>query len=393
MNTRSRGNLLLIVTLGVLDALTPFSIELYLPAFSRIASDLGVEPSRMSLSVSVYFIGFAIGQILYGPFLDRFGRKLPVYAGLVLYLLATLGCMTSHTFGALLGFRFASALGGSAASVAVIAMVRDYFPPEAGAKIFSSLMLVLSVSPLLAPTLGGALVAFWSWRAIFGVLTVLAAFDLALVIWVLPNVYQADPTVSLQLRSILTTFRSLLAEPDFRRYTFSGSLSFAGLFIFVAGSPTVFMDFFGASASTFGLIFAVLAGGMIGGGQLNHLLLKRSTTQQVYSATLKFQVAIGVLFLLGAITGQLGLWLTTVILFLFLVSAGITYPNAAALALAPFSKNVGSASSLLGFLQMGLGSVAAALLGFVSVKGVLPMATVMALCSGLGLLILERKTE
>src|SRR4051794_28662308 len=164
----------LILTLGILNALTPFTIDLYLPAFPQIAADLNSPVARMSLTVSVYFIGFALGQLLYGPLLDRFGRKPPIYVGLALYLIATAGCMTAHSFESLLFFRFVSALGGCAASVGAISMVRDYFPAKDGAKIFSLLMLVLSASPLLAPSIGSVLVGAFGWRTLFGVLAVLA---------------------------------------------------------------------------------------------------------------------------------------------------------------------------------------------------------------------------
>src|SRR3954467_9225579 len=156
--TRS-ANFFLILTLGILNALTPFTIDLYLPAFPEIAAELNTPVARMSLTVSIYFIGFALGQILYGPLLDRFGRKPPIYVGLALYLAATAGCMAAQSFEALLIFRFISALGGCAASVGAVSMVRDYFPAKDGAKIFSMLMLVLSASPLLAPSIGSLLAA------------------------------------------------------------------------------------------------------------------------------------------------------------------------------------------------------------------------------------------
>lgn len=379
----------LIIVFGILNALTPFTIDLYLPAFPQIAADLGVAVSRMSLSVSVYFIGFALGQVIYGPLLDRFGRHRPIYGGLAIYVLATLGCMTTRSFEGLLMFRFISALGGSAASVGAIALVRDHIPADKAARAFATLMLVLSVSPLLAPSIGSLIVTVASWRAIFAVLAALAIANLALVIFAVPRTYSPDPSVSLRLTPILRTFRDALAQPQFRTYTLAGSLSFAGLFVFVSGSPAVFMDGFGVGPGGFGAIFAILAGGMILGGQLNHLLLKHFASEQVFRGALFVQVISGVTFLALSLTMDLGKWPTVALLFAFLHCAGITYPNAAALALKPFTKNIGSASSLLGFLQLGMGALAASLVGVLDLTGPTPMAFVMAVCSTVGWILLR----
>lgn len=384
-----RHPVFLIVVLGFLNALTPFTIDLYLPAFPQIAADLDIAVSRMSLSVSVYFIGFALGQVIYGPLLDRFGRQRPIYAGLAIYVLATLGCMTTTSFEGLLVYRFISALGGSAASVGAIALVRDHVPADKAARAFATLMLVLSVSPLLAPGIGSLIATVAGWRAIFGALAALAIADLALVIFAIPRTYSPDRSVSLRLAPILRTFRDALAQPQFRTYTLAGSLSFAGLFVFVAGSPAVFMDGFGVGPGGFGAIFAILAGGMILGGQLNHLLLRHFASEQVFRRALSMQVIGSVAFLVLALTLDLGKWATVALLFVFLHCAGITYPNAAAVALKPFTKNIGSASSLLGFLQLGTGAIAAALVGVLDLTGPVPMAFVMATCSAAGWIVLS----
>lgn len=388
---RSRGrNVLLVLTLGILNALTPFTIDLYLPAFPQVAADLDIAVTRMSLSVSVYFIGFALGQVLYGPLLDRFGRKPPILAGLLLYIAATVGCMCAGTFAQLLLFRFVAALGGCAASVGAVSMVRDYFPARDAAKVFSMLMLVLSASPLLAPSIGSLLIATFGWRMLFGVLMALALVDVLLVSFALPDGYTPDRSIRLRLRPIVGTFLDVLRQPQFRTYVAAGALSFAGLFVFVAGSPALFMDVFGVGPRGFGLIFAILAGGMVAGGQLNHLLLRLADGHTVFRRALIVQVMVGAALLLGTLTMDLGLHATVVLLLSFLVCAGITYPNAAALALEPFTRNVGSASALLGFLQLGCGSLAAALVGLADESGTWPMALVMASCSAAGLVVLMR---
>ncbi len=381
--------------MGILNALTPFTIDLYLPAFPEIARDLNTIVPRVSLSIAVYFLGFALGQIVYGPLLDRFGRKPPLYFGLILYFFATIGCLGSKSIDELLAFRFIAALGGSAASVGAMAMVRDYFPAKDGAKVFSMMMLVLSVSPLLAPTLGSLILEVGSWKTIFGTLAAMSLLDLILVRFALPTGYQADRSIELRLKPILSTFWSVLKNHRFRTYTLSGSLSFSGLFVYITGSPSIFMDGFQVGPKGYGFIFALLAVGMIGGGQLNHWLVKIRGSKKVFRAALVAQVVSGSIFLLTLLTVGLGLYSTIGFLFVVLLCAGIAYPNAASLALEPFSKNVGSASALLGFLQMGLGAVCAAVVGLLNVRGTLPTAIVMAVSSviALTLLLLAQSKE
>lgn len=379
----NRSHIWLILFLGFMNALTPFTIDLYLPAFADIAKDLSSTVPKVSLSVATYFIGFALGQILYGPLLDRFGRKLPIYGGLGLYLLATIGCMTAQSVEALWAFRFLSALGGSSASVGAVTMVRDYFDPKEGAKVFSMLMLVLSVSPLFAPSLGGWIAVQFSWRVIFGLLAVMAFVDLLIVRFGLPKVYEPDRNVILKIGPIYRNFKEVFHIQQFRTYTMTGALSFSGLFVYLTGAPAIYIDGFGVSKRMFGFIFALLAMGMIGGGQINNLLLKKFESPAIYRVAIISQILLSLIFLLAVSLTHLAILPTTIFFFLLLTSVGIAYPNAAAMALKPISKNIGSASSLLGFFQMSCGAVLAALVGLINIPGSLPTVVVMALSSTL----------
>lgn len=393
MNSKKQ-NALLILILGSLEALTPFSIDMYLPAFTEIATDLQTSTAKVSFSISTYFIGFALGQIIYGPLLDYFGRKKPLYVGLIIYILATIGIMNTHSIDMFLALRFLQAIGGCVASVGAMAMVRDFFPVEDSAKVFSLLMLVLSVSPLLAPTIGGFVVAHASWRVIFATLVGLGILNLALSYFVLPEKFVPDrTTTSLNLKAIGRGFKEILQVRQFSTYVLAGSFSFAGLFVYIAGSPAMFMEGFKVSAQVYGIIFAILAVGMIGGGQVNLLLTKKFTSPQIFKSALLFQVVMGLIFLLGVYYNWLTLVPTVIILFLLLTGAGITYPNAAALALAPFEKNAGAASALLGFLQLGIGSVASAGVGLLNVTGSLPTALAMFASSLIGFIIVAYRGE
>ncbi|MES2854550.1 MAG: multidrug effflux MFS transporter [Bdellovibrionota bacterium] len=391
--TAGRSHLWIILFLGILNALTPFTIDLYLPAFADIAADLNTVVARVSLSVATYFVGFALGQIIYGPLLDRFGRKPPIYFGLALYILATLGCMTATTVEALLIFRFLSALGGSASSVGAITMVRDYFEPKEGARVFSMLMLVLSVSPLFAPTIGAWIALYFGWRAIFAVLAVMAAVNFFIVAFGLPKVYKPDTTLSLKLMPVLRGFREVFRNRMFRTYTIAGALSFSGLFVYLAASPSIYIDGFGLSKQGYGFVFALLAVGMIGGGQINNLLMKKFESTLIFRRAVLVQIITSVAFLAALLAFDLGIIATTTFLFVLLSCSGIAYPNAASIALGPFSKNAGSASALLGFLQMGLGATLASLVGVMDLKGALPTAIVISFSSILALFVLSRRDK
>lgn len=388
MTAAPRRNVFIILILGAMTTISPFSIDMYLPAFPQIAEALNSTTARVSLSLSSYLAGLAVGQLFYGPLLDRYGRKRPVYVGLTIYLIASIGCIVTNNVDNLIAFRFVQAIGGCAAGVASMAMVRDFFPAKDSAKIFSLLMLVLSVSPLLAPTLGSFVTTAWGWHGVFIVLAVIVAIILGIVVFALPEGHAPDPTFSLRPKPIAENFLSILREPAFHTYAFSGALSFSGLLVYVAGSPIVFMEIFHVSPTVYGGIFALLSVGFIGGSQVNIALLRKFRSEQVFQSAVIAQVVISAAFLIGTINGWYSLEVTIGFFFVYLSSLGLTNPNAAALALAPFTKNVGSASALLGFLQIGLASLASAAVGLFNATDAVPTIASLLVASSLALSIL-----
>lgn len=385
MNQRQRFSLILI--LGSLTALAPFSIDMYLPGFPAIATDLKTSVAQVSLSLSSFFVGISAGQLLYGPLLDRFGRKKPLYAGLCLYMIASVGCMLVPDINGLIVLRFLQAIGGCVAGVAAVAMVRDLFPVAENARVFALLMLVLGLSPLLAPTIGGYVTAAFGWRSVFIILAILGGLLLVATRFGLPNGYKPDTSLSLKPKPILKNFLAVLREPRFHTYALTGAVSFAGLFAYVADSPLVFMTIFRVSGQEYGWIFAGLSVGLIGASQLNGLLLRRFRSEQLVLAALVTQVTITLLFLLLTSTGWLGLAGTIAFLFAFLCFLGIVNPNTGALALSPFSKNAGSASALMGATQMGLGALASLAVSLFNNHTAIPMVSIMTATSILALLI------
>jgi DHA1 family bicyclomycin/chloramphenicol resistance-like MFS transporter len=385
--TRSR-NLLIILILGALSTVSPFSIDMYLPAFPQIASDLHTTQAEISLSVSGYFIGLACGQLFYGPLLDRFGRKPPLYGGLSLFVLASIGCATARSPEMFIAFRLLQAVGGCGAGVGALAMVRDFFPVEESAKIISLLMLVISVSPLFAPSLGSVITAHAGWPWIFAILGGYALASIAVLALLLPEGHKADRDISLQPGAIAGEFLKILTLPQFYIYAIGGAFSFAGLFVYVTGAPIIFIGAYHLSQKMFGLIFAGLACAFIGGSQLNVWLSKRHQDRKIFRIALLIQTCIVLVLLAGTWLGWYGLAANIALLFLYLPCCGMAYPNAAAIALAPFHKNIGSASALLGFLQMAIGAAASTGVGLLHASSSLPIYAVMAASAIIGLVIL-----
>jgi DHA1 family bicyclomycin/chloramphenicol resistance-like MFS transporter len=379
MTSTKRSSSLIIFLLGSLCVVTPFAIDMYLPAFAGIAAEFHTSTEKISISLSTYFVGFALGQIIYGPLLDRFGRKRPLYVGLLIYILCSVGCAASPNLRVFVALRFLEALGGCVAQVAAIAMVRDFFPVKESAKIFSLLFLMIGVSPLLAPTIGSAIVAGLGWRWIFGLLAAIASAILVLTFFFLPEGHEPDHSVSLRPGMMLKSFWAILSNSQFLTYTFAGAFSFAGLFAFVAGSPLIFMDGFHLNTKTFGIVFAALVMGFIGGSQVNVLLLRKFTSQQLFFSALLVQVLIGAIFFAGVRSHVVGLTGTLTLLFVFLSCIGLTNPNGAALSLAPFSTDAGRASALLGSLQAGTGALISMLVGLLGVHIVSLLLFVSAL--------------
>jgi DHA1 family bicyclomycin/chloramphenicol resistance-like MFS transporter len=386
--TLSRENTFpILCLLGILSVVTPFAIDLYLPAFEQMAADLRTTSATVSLSLSSYFIGLAFGQVIYGPLLDRFGRKRPIYAGLAIFCLASLGCMFTHNVFILIALRLLQGFGGCAAQVGAISMVHDFFPVEQSAKIFSLLFLFIAASPLFAPSIGSLLTAYLGWRWVFVFMFVLASATLAAIRFLLPEGHQPDAGISLKPSDITATYLGIFENKNFQRYAITGAFSLAGLFTYVAGASIMFMGQFGVGQKMFGALFALLAVGFIGASQLNVALLKRHDSAAIFAWAIRGQVASSLVLLVCAMAGILTLGSTVAMLFVILACVGLSNPNGSALALAPFSREAGSASALLGLIQLGAGALISTTIGVVGAKDSLPIIATLFATSALGLLL------
>ena len=387
MTAARNNNALIILILGALCTVTPFAIDLYLPAFPQIAAGLETTEAYVSLSLSAYFVGMAFGQLLHGPLLDRFGRRYPLYAGLMIFVLASAGCALATNVETLIAMRVLQALGGCVAQVGALAMVRDFFPLHEGAKVLSLLLLILSVSPLLAPSIGSLITVSIGWRWLFAMLGLLAVLVMVAVFLWLPHGRAPDHTISLRPLPILRTFRDIFREPQFRIYALSGALCFSGLFLYVAGTPIIFMKVFGVDTHTYGLIFAGLSVGFIGGSQVNIFLSKRASGATVFRVAMLAQAFIAVIFAIGVWQDWYGLAATIALFFCWLACLGLLHPNATMLALAPFEKHVGSAAALHGFLQIGAGALSSSMVGLLNAQTAVPIVGTLAVVTVAGTLI------
>ncbi len=378
----------LILILGALTALGPFSIDMYLPGFAGIAKDLNTTVANVAMTLSSYFIGISAGQLLYGPLLDRYGRKKPLFIGLLVYILASLGCVFVQDIDTFIGLRFIQAIGSCAATVASVSMVRDLFPVRDIPKVFSLLMLVVGLSPMLAPTVGGYVTAAYGWHMVFLILMFIGIVILFAAQFGLPNSYTPDSSISLKPKPILLNFGIVLKEPQFYTYAFTGAIAFSGLFTYVAASPILFMDIFNVDAKTYGWIFAFMSLSFILASQLNSVLLKWLSSEKMIYGALVTQSVIVIAFLICSLNDFLGLYETIALLFLFLACLGISNPNTAGLTLAPFTRNAGSASALMGAIQLGLGAFASFAVGVFVKNSMVSMVVIMTVSTVTALVVL-----
>lgn len=373
----------LALVLGALTAMGPLAIDTYLPALPTIAREMRTTTAMVQISLSVYFIGIALGQAVYGPLSDRLGRKPALYVGLTLFIAASIGCALSKQVEALIAFRFLQALGGCAPLVVPRAVVRDYFDQRGSVRMLSLLMLVMGLAPILAPLVGGQLMEYLGWRSIFWAHAAYGTVWLTAVAVELPESLAPERRRREPLVSIVGIYRRLLVDRAYMSHVLTGGLIFSGLLAYISGSAFVFIELFHVSPQRFGLYFGVNAIGIIAASQLNGWLATRTRPERILRVVLPVSLTASVLILLSAATGIGGFAGILVPLFAFIATHGFVMPNTTALAMAPHGRAAGSASALLGSVQFVLGSAAAGLVGAASNGTAVPLAAVLAGC-GIG---------
>ena len=369
----------ILLILGGLSAFGPLSIDMYLPAFPAMAEDLGVSSEQIQLSLSVYFIGLASGQLVYGPLADRFGRRKPLLFGIGLFCVASLACALAPTLEWLLAGRFAQALGGCAGMVVNRAVVRDLCEPIDAAKAFSQLMLIMGVAPILAPLAGTALLGLAGWASIFWFLTVFAGLFALAVYFFLPETlppHMAPPP----LRSAFGRYIGLLREPLFMFHALTGGVAMAGMFAYISGSPYVFLELYKVPVEQYAWLFGSIAACFILSAQLNSRLLRRWSQLALIRGTTFIYMLATVTLLLAAWLQVESLWLFLPPLVLSVAIISQVLPNASACALAGHGHQAGIASALMGTMQFAIAGITSAAVGMLHDNTAVPMAGVMAVC-------------
>ncbi|MGH2290860.1 MULTISPECIES: multidrug effflux MFS transporter [Pseudomonas] len=375
-------NLRMVLILGALSAFGPLAIDFYLPAFPAMAQAFATDEKHVQATLAAYFLGLSIGQLAYGPVADRFGRRKPLLFGVTLFTLASLACAYAPNLDTLVLARFVQALGGCAGMVLSRAIVSDKCDPVASAKVFSQLMLVMGLAPILAPMLGGVLVNLAGWQSIFLVLSLFSAACLLAVSLGLPESLPADMPRQ-PLSGALRQYLRLLNDRVFLGHALTGGIAIAGMFAYIAGSPFVFIKLYGVPAEHYGWLFGTNAAGFILVAQVNARLLAKRGPAFLLVRAVWMYLAAGLLLLGVAALRPSQLWPLLVPLFVCIASLGCIIPNASACAMSGQGARAGSASALMGCLQFSVAAGAAALVGLLHDGSAVPMTLVISLCGAL----------
>lgn len=389
-STRPTLTPLLLVLLALLSSFTPLSIDMYLPALPVIAVDLRGTAGDIQLTLSAFMIAFGAGQIFYGPAGDRFGRRPVILSGLVVYVLASAGCAFAAEAGQLVLLRFLQGLAACGGVVLARTMVRDLAEKDQAARAMSLMMACTSIAPMLAPLIGGQVLWFLGWRAIFWVLAMVGVFALVAAWLRLPETLKPEYRQPLVLSSILKRFGELVRHRAFMGYAFTSTFQFSALMSFLSGSPFVFIEKYGIAPRAFGLIF----GGMIIFMTLGSLLNAKFAPVFGASRILRYAVIVPavagptalVLGLIEARYGTIGLWPFLLCFAPQIATISLIGPNSMAMALQRYPHMAGTASSLMGVMQFGIGALFGAIVGQSLDGTIAPMTTAMGIAGVLCLL-------
>ncbi|MFJ4395592.1 multidrug effflux MFS transporter [Pseudomonas sp. NPDC089396] len=375
-------NLRMVLILGALSAFGPLAIDFYLPAFPAMAQAFATDEKHVQATLAAYFLGLSLGQLAYGPVADRFGRRKPLLFGVGLFTLASLACAYAPNLDTLIVARFVQALGGCAGMVLSRAIVSDKCDPVASAKVFSQLMLVMGLAPILAPMLGGVLVNLSGWQSIFLALSLFSAFCLFAVGLGLPESLPAHMPRQ-PLSGALRQYLRLLADRVFIGHALTGGIAIAGMFAYIAGSPFVFIKLYGVPAEHYGWLFGTNAAGFILVAQVNARLLAKRGPAFLLVRAVWLYLAAGLVLLGVAALRPAQLWPLLVPLFVCIASLGCIIPNASACAMSGQGARAGSASALMGCLQFSVAAGAASLVSVLHDGSAVPMTLVISLCGAL----------
>ncbi len=369
------------VVLGLMAAVGPFAIDMYLPALPTIAADLGAPAAGAQMTLMSFFVAFGVSQIGYGPAADMLGRKPPLYFGLGVFVLASIGCALAPTIEWLIALRFVQGVGAASVMVIPRAIIRDLHTGPEATRLMALVMLVVSVSPLLAPLGGSGMIALAGWRSVFVVVAVIAVLTLALIVFLQPETRPKEERIRIGVGTLLGSFAILLRNPRFMGLTFIGAFGMSSFFAFLAGSSFVYIEHFGLSPTGYSLAFAVNAVGFIGASQFASKLGTRfGMARVVAGAALAYMIFAVALFAVTA-AGVDDLVVMMAFIFVAFAAVGLVVPTTMVLALDDHGPIAGMASALGGTLQMITGAAVIVLVSLFNDGSPLPMVTAMAACA------------
>lgn len=367
--------------LGLLSAIGPFAIDMYLPALPSIGRDLTAPDNLVQMSLLAFFIPFAVSQLLYGPLADMYGRKAPLYLGIGLFAVASIGCAMASNIETLIAFRFLQGIGGAAGMVVPRAVVRDMHVGVQAARLMSLLMLVFSISPILAPLTGSAVIAFYGWRGVFWAVTIAAFIGLVLLSTQLSETRPKEARAGSSWRSAMAAYVYLLGDRNFMTLTFIGSFGLAGFLVYLANSPFVLINHYGLTPTEYSFAFSINAVSFFAVSQFTGRLGQRYGLVRVMRVAVTGFAASMVALAAAMSLGFDQLPVLAALLFLGFGFLGLVIPTTAVLALEEHGAIAGTASALMGTLQFVTGAVAMVLAGLVSNGTAMPMTAAIACCA------------
>jgi DHA1 family bicyclomycin/chloramphenicol resistance-like MFS transporter len=369
------------IILGLLAAIGPFAIDMYLPALPTITADLHASTAATQMTLMAFFVAFGICQIIYGPVSDMVGRKPPLYFGLVLFTIGSIGCAAAGSIEWLIAFRFIQGIGASAMMVIPRAIIRDLHTGIEATRLMSTVMLVLSVSPILAPLTGSALIVPFGWRAVFIAVTVVAILGFILITLFLAETRPAEERITVSFGSVLGGFGQLLRHGRFLGLTFIGALGMSSFFTFLASSSFIYIDHFGLTPTQFSIAFSANAAGFIGASQATAALGMRFGMARVVTVAAFLHAAFALILLALTGMGLTGLAVLIVLLFCAFACLGLVIPSVMVLALDDHGPIAGMASALGGTLQMLTGGAMIVVVSLFFDGTTLPMVATIAACA------------
>ncbi|MBF9232164.1 Bcr/CflA family multidrug efflux MFS transporter [Microvirga sp. BT350] len=362
-NPSRASGLRILLVLSALMAFASISTDIYLPAFPALATAFHTDPGQVQMTLSGFLVGFSLGQLFWGPIGDRYGRRIPIAIGLVLFMVGSAGCALSGSAWQMTGWRVVQAVGACAGPVLARAMVRDLYARERSAQMLSTLMLVMSVAPLLGPILGAQILAVRSWQAIFWTL---AGFGLLVLVGLLalPETLPRHRRNPQRLTQALGGYLRLLRSPRLIGYAVSGGFFYGGIYAYLAGTPFAYINYYHVPTQAYGLLFGLNIIGMMVANLLNTRLVIRLGSDRIFRVGTMIAAFAGVTLALNSRFGWGGLAGLVVPLFLYVSMAGFVVANSVAGALAAFPSKAGAASALVGAMHYGTGVLSAAMIGW-----------------------------